>query len=473
MFQLEKFSINTAIISENGKKTTFDKLNEYINTLYSFINKRCLVLHICTNTLGSLVGYISCINNRVIPLMISSETDKLLLENFIKIYKPDFVYLPSIMKDEFKNSDILYSDLDYSLIKTKYDNAYKLNDDLALLLTTSGSTGSPKLVRQSYKNIKSNTESIIKYLEIDENERAITSLPMHYTYGLSIINTHIYSGASIVLTDKSVMQKEFWSLISENKVTSLSGVPYTYEMLYRIRFMRMKVPSLKTLTQAGGKLPPKLHLEFAKYAKENNKKFIVMYGQTEATSRMSYLPYEKSIEKFGSMGIPIPGGKFLIVDTIGNEINEVGKVGELKYLGDNVTLGYAEQGEDLIKGDELNGSLLTGDMAKFDEDGYFYIVGRKKRFLKIFGNRINLDEVEHLIKHEFENIECACIGIDDNLIICLTKEIENTKVIDYISSRTVLNKIAFKVKIIPELPKSESGKIVYKKLEEFYVKSDG
>lgn len=180
------------------------------------------------------------------------------------------------------------------------------------------------------------------------------------------------------------MQREFWQQLGDYKATSLSGVPYTFEMLDRLRFYRRDLPNLRTMTQAGGKLLPELHKKFAEYAEQTGKKFVVMYGQTEATARMSYLPPEKCLEKVGSMGVAIPGGRFFLINENGEIITEAERVGELVYEGDNVTLGYAVRGEDLAKGDERHGRLETGDMAKFDKDGYFYIVGRKSAFENIW-----------------------------------------------------------------------------------------
>ncbi|MBQ8912894.1 MAG: AMP-binding protein, partial [Lachnospiraceae bacterium] len=254
----------------------------------------------------------------------------------------------------------------------------------------------------------------------------------------------------------------------EEEATSIAGVPYNYEILEKLRFFRMTLPSLKTMTQAGGKLSPELHKKFAEYARDNDKHFVVMYGQCEATARMAYLPYEKSLEKYGSMGVAIPGGKFTLIDAEGKEINDADTVGELVYEGPNVTLGYAERGEDLIKGDERGGVLVTGDMAKRDEEGYYYIVGRKKRFLKVYGNRVNLDETERLLKTKFDYMDCACGGVDDHMYIFVTsKEVEND-VKDYISSITHLNPAAFSVVWIDEIPKNDSGKTKYSELEKYY-----
>ena len=270
---------------------------------------------------------------------------------------------------------------------------------------------------------------------------------MNYTYGLSIINSHLLVGAALLVTDKGLMQREFWQFFKAQGATSFGGVPYTYEMLERLRFFRMDLPSLRTMTQAGGKLTPELHKKFAEYAADKGKKFVVMYGQCEATARMGYLPADKAVERCGSMGVAIPGGTFRLVDVNGETVTEPYVTGELVYEGPNVTLGYAERGEDLVKGDERHGVLETGDMAQFDEDGYYYIVGRKKRFLKIYGNRVNLDEVDRLIKGHFEDIDCASAGVDD---------------------QTGLNHAAFQVVVIDEIPKNDAGKTLYKELAKYY-----
>jgi acyl-coenzyme A synthetase/AMP-(fatty) acid ligase len=324
-------------------------------------------------------------------------------------------------------------------------------------------------VRQSYENIEANTASIVEYLELDETERPITTLPMNYTYGLSIINSHISVGSTILMTDKSIMQKEFWNFFKEQKATSFGGVPYTYEMLRKLRFMRMDLPSLRTMTQAGGKLTPELHEEFAQYAKSNGKKFVVMYGQCEATARMGYLPAKMAVEKKGSMGVTIPGGEFALIDVNGEKITQPFVTGELVYDGKNVTLGYAECGEDLIKGDERHGHLQTGDMAQFDEDGYYYIVGRKKRFLKIYGNRVNLDEVERLIKGKFDGLDCACAGVDDHMYIFLTESARADELKSFVLEKTKLNPAAFKTEVIDEIPKNDAGKTLYRELEKYYI----
>ena len=468
MWDLLKYENNTAIIDETGAAASYGEVEEAGKALAAATGGRCLAASLCRNTIGSVVGYITFINNGIVPMMLSAHLEKELLMKLLDTYAPKFVWVPTEQTEQFAAWQPVFSYYDYSLLKTSYNREYPLHDELALLLTTSGSTGSPKFVRQSYKNVASNAESIVQYLKLDAAERPITTLPMNYTYGLSIINSHLSVGATLLLTEKGLMQKEFWDFFKEQKATSFGGVPYTYEMLERLRFFRMELPSLRYSTQAGGKLTPELHRKFAEYAREKGTGFIVMYGQCEATARMGYLPAEKALEKCGSMGVAIPGGKFHLTDADGQEVRSPHVTGELVYEGANVTLGYAECGEDLIKGDERGGVLQTGDMAQFDEDGYYYIVGRKKRFLKIYGNRVNLDEIDRLIKAQFDNIDCASGGVDDHMYLFVTDDAIAEEVKSFAAAKTGLNPAAFKTVVVDEIPKNDAGKTLYRELEKYY-----
>ncbi|ONI44746.1 AMP-dependent synthetase [Candidatus Epulonipiscioides gigas] len=466
MWNFKEHLENIAVIEDTGIILTYGKLLEECEYLKEKMAPRSLVFIFCNNTAGDFLGYVACITNGCVPALLNYGLEKEQEQYLLNQYKPHYLWVPLSNIDEYKDFEAIYSIYNYVLLKNKNSvEKYKLYDELALLLTTSGSTGSPKFVRQSYKNILSNAKSIAKYLEITATERPITTLPMNYTYGLSIINSHLLVGATILITNKTIMQKEFWEFFKAQNATSFGGVPYTYEMLKKLRIFNMDLPSLKTMTQAGGKLLSSLHKEFAEFAEETNRKFIIMYGQCEATARMAYLPSDKNLSKIGSMGIAIPGGKLILVDATGAEITTPFTTGELIYSGDNVTLGYAESFADLEKGDERHGILDTGDMAEFDEDGYFYIVGRKKRFLKIFGNRVNLDEVERMLKGAFPNAECAVSGIDDNLWIFTTDENAQNDMRKYLSEKTGLNSSAFKSKYINEIPKNDSGKTLYNYLK--------
>lgn len=467
MWNFEKYGGNLAVRDDRGVELTYQELKWTGDEIASVVGERCLVFSLCQNTAGSIAGYAGFVNHRIVPVLLSAHIDREMLQALMDAYAPSFLWIPSEKKGEFGGAECVYEKYEYCLLRTDFASNYALNDLLCLMLTTSGSTGSPKFVRQSYQNVLSNAEAIVEYLALGETERPITTLPMNYTYGLSIVNSHFLVGATLYATDKTLMQKEFWNFFRESGTTSFGGVPYTYEMLDKLRFYRMDLPTLRYMTQAGGKLTPELHRKFAEYAEKTGKKFVVMYGQCEATARMGYLPAEKSLEKCGSMGIAISHGKFRLVDVNGVDIHAPNVTGELVYEGPNVTLGYAESGDDLIRGDERHGILQTGDMALFDEDGYYYIVGRKKRFLKIYGNRVGLDEMERLIRAAFD-CEVACTGIDDHLYIFLTDRMLENPVRDFAIEKTKLNPVAFQTRIIAEIPRNDSGKIVYKDLTKYF-----
>lgn len=419
IFNIDKYGSRLAIIADDGTRLTYDELAERVAARAKELQRGILQFCLCQNTIESIVEYLACLEAGAPVVLLDATKDPETIENLRKIYKP---------------------------------GETKCHPDLALCLTTSGSTGSPKLVRLTKRDILANAESIAEYLQIDENERPITMLPMYYSYGLSIINSHLLKGATILLTDKTYAQREFWNFLRENEATSMSGVPYTWELLRRLRFMRMDLPSVKTMTQAGGKLNAEIALEYIRWAKTQNKQFIVMYGQTEATARMSYLPWESAEEKYASIGVAIPGGTFSLAED-----------GELIYRGPNVSMGYAECAEDLLKGDENQGVLHTGDMARVDDDGFYYITGRKKRFVKVWGNRCNLDQVEQLVKPI--TTTCACAGVDDHITVFVTNEGLEKEIKDLLASKTGLNPIAFAVKFIEAIPVKDSGKIDYQLLQ--------
>ena len=395
-------------------------------------------------------------------VLLDGSKDMGIVQGLANHYMPEYIWIPTNRVDELGRGVPVITYEDYTLINWA-DSQYEINPDMLLCLTTSGTTGSPKLVKLTEKNLKSNAESIAEYLKITEKERAITSLPMYYSFGMSVINSHLIKGATLLLTDKAVIQREFLNFLKEGKATSIAGVPYTYEMLRRLRFLKMDLPELKTMIQAGGKLNANIVKEYVEAAQASGKEFIVMYGQTEAAPRMSYLPFDKALEKYASIGIAIPGGKLSVRDVNDQEIITPDTDGELIYEGPNVCMGYAECIADLAKGDENNGVLHTGDVARFDSDGYFYITGRMKRFVKVWGNRCNLDATEQLVKAI--TTSCACVGVDDKITVLVTESGLEDKIKEYLVDKTGLNIRAFDVKVIEVIPTLPSGKLDYQTMQ--------
>jgi len=459
---LEKYSSNTAIITDSSDQISYKSLSEAALQIGKHIEKRDLVFLVSNNCFESVAGYIGFFQAQAVQVLIHEKIDNILFENLLKTFKPRYIFIPAKKSGLAINCNTIYSFGNYKLLNTDYEIDYTVHDDLALLLSTSGSTGSQKFVRQSYNNINSNAEAIAQYLEISSADRPITTMPMSYTYTLSIINSHLLKGASIILTEATLMERLFWKTLIDNNATTFGGVPYTFDMLKKLRFERMNLPDLKYITQAGGKLSIELSAEFAELCHDKGIKFFVMYGQTEASPRMSYLPWEYARTKVGSIGTAIPGGRFWLEDENRNEIKVHDTTGELVYQGDNVTMGYAESCFDLQNGDDNKGTLRTGDLAKRDADGFYYITGRKKRFLKMYGHRVNLDELEELIR--IAGFDCVCTGTDDNLKIYLTEPDHKDRIVNYIAKLTGINRSGFSFEYIDKIPRNESGKVQYSAL---------
>ena len=456
-------------ITDNGETVHYSE----IDTAAAVFSKEAahqLVFLLCSNSRGTLLGYLGCLKAGAVPLLLDAHIAPDLLQHLIKTYRPAFYYIPHDVPEETKKilpMNKTVTAIADSLLLQSDTKGPELFQDLALLLTTSGSTGSPKLVRLTYRNICENARSIAEYLHITDKERPITMLPMSYSYGMSIINSHALMGATIILSGHDILTAAFWERVKRENVSSLVGIPYTYQIFSRLRLTEMELPALKTLTQAGGKLPYELHKKFGEWSLNTGRRFFVMYGQTEAAPRMAYLPPDKTLEKCGSMGIAVPGGALKLIDETGTEITTPDTVGELVYHGSNVAMGYAECAEDLSKGDEWHGTLHTGDMAKQDSDGYFFIVGRKKRFIKVFGNRVNLDDTERLLSAAFPDAEFACIGQDDLLCIYTTLEAEERRraVSEYLAQTTRLPAKVFHIFFIDAIPKNTAGKKLYSQLK--------
>lgn len=468
---LDKFAENPAVIDRSGKSHTYANLVSFADRFGAKLNPagHQLLFILCRNNIESLSAYLGSLRSGNAAVLLSADTDRQLLARLVDHYRPDYIWKPIDFDDpgnsnRANDDEVLYRHGDYMLVARNIERTIEINQNLSLLLSTSGSTGSPKMVRLTAANIEANAASIATYLELTADERPITSLPMHYSFGLSVINSHLKVGACLILTNDSIISRPFWNSFKERRATSFSGVPYTYEMLRRMRFADMKLPSLRVMTQAGGKLAPAFAKEFSEMAHQRGIRFFIMYGQTEATARISYLPPSENLTRYDSMGIAIPGGELFLINESGQRIEESGIEGELVYRGSNVMMGYAEQEVDLALGDELGGLLHTGDIARVDSDGYFYITGRMKRFIKLFGNRVNLDEVEQMLKAE--GCAVACGGRDDLLCIATTEPESVSSIERLLAGKLGFHHTSFKVLIVNCIPRNTSGKIQYAQMFE-------
>lgn len=402
---------------------------------------RHLLLIEATNELPPLVAYVAALRHGH-PVIMAGGGDGAQLQRTIDTYRPSI---------RFRKVAGRWS------VEAGAPGARDLHPDLAVLLSTSGSTGAAKLVRLDRGAVEANAASIGTYLGLGPDDRAITTLPIHYSYGLSVVNSHLAAGGAILLTGASVVDDAFWDFFAAEEATSLAGVPYTYELFERIGLRRRRLPSLRTMTQAGGRLPPETARTYAEWAQGAGVRFFVMYGQTEATARMAYVPPELLLDNPGCIGVAIPGGDFHLVDEAGRVVQGAEAQGELVYRGANVMAGYALVEADLAKGRELS-ELRTGDLAVRDGRGLYRIVGRKNRFSKLFGLRISFDEVEAHLRREGVS---AIVTGDDELLAVGVVAAEPHAVAEGLAQAFSLPISVIEVVGYDELPTLSSGKMDY------------
>ena len=464
LFPLDSFTADRpAALDDSGQVLSYGELTKISMRLASSVPARTVALVLVRNTLGCVAVIVALIKHGVVPILLDASAAPATIALHRERYQPDVLVLPSDLQAQYPDNHCLLTMLDYAVLALENQaSSCPPHPDLALLLSTSGSTGSPKLVRQSRGNVLSNAQAIASYLNIGPGDRPVTSLPLHYTYGFSLLSSHLQVGATLLVTDRSIMEKPFWTFIKEAGATSLAGVPYTYQMLKRLGFLRMNPGALRTLTQAGGKLSVALVREFAEFAARSGIDFYVMYGQTEATARMSYVPAARALEKAGSIGVAVPGGELFLLGLDGGEITAADVQGELGYRGPNVTMGYAEHRADLSKGDERQGSLRTGDLALRDADGYYYITGRLSRMAKLFGKRVSLDDLEQICVGLVP--EVACTGAEDRVTVWITDGQHRAALPGLLAERTAIHPSVYKVRVIGSLPRTPAGKTDYQSL---------
>ncbi len=450
-----------ALIGADGDVLSYAVLSARVEQTAAFMRPGTLLLLVGGNDIDTLVHYLAALEARTVPLLLGSTIARQHAQRLIELYQPDFVFAHADVRDLGPGYCKVGRGANPALYKSMFGEQRPLHPDLALLLPTSGSTGSPKLVRLSHRNLTSNAESIAAYLGIGPGERAITTLPYHYSYGLSVINSHLHAGATVVLNDRSLVDRAFWDLLRREQASSLAGVPYTYEILLRLGLERLDMPSVRTMTQAGGKLADARTLAVGRACAARGIRFFSMYGQTEATARIAYLEPEHLESKLGSIGHAIPGGSLSLRDDAGALITEANKVGELVYAGPNVSLGYAQCRDDLTHGDENQGALATGDLARVDDDGFYFLVGRKSRFLKIFGVRISTEDVERVMADM--GFEAAAGGNDDRLKIAVVcSPVEDLGALrDQLALTLSVSASGLSIQRLEAIPRLESGKVDY------------
>jgi acyl-CoA synthetase (AMP-forming)/AMP-acid ligase II len=402
---------------------------------------RRLVLVEGANDLDSLVAYLAALQHGHVALVVpDGRPDQ--RDATIAAYDPDVVCTASAPDDVRRPL-----------------SAHELHPDLALLLSTSGTTGSPKLVRLSRANVASNAAAIADYLALTPADRAITALPLHYCYGLSVLHSHLVAGASVVLTDLSVVDECFWDLFARTGATSLAGVPHTFDLLAASGFEARDLPTLRQVTQAGGRLAPDDVRRWSRLGRARGWDLVVMYGATEATARMAWLPPDLAEDHPAAIGVAIPGGTLRLDEAA----DERPGIGELVYTGPNVMLGYATAPADLALG-RTTTELRTGDLAR-QRDGLFEVVGRRNRRGKVFGLRIDLDSVERRLRAEVDR-RARVVSTDHAVHAFVTSGRGSGAARTLVADHCGVPPHAVRVTVLPQVPHTSSGKPDYAALAE-------
>lgn len=425
----EDYASNTAIRVPGGDDWTYGDLTQAtVDFSSSFGDARRLAFVWCDNGLDSVIACISAFAAGHVVFMGDSSGPRDELED---TFEPELVFTP-----------------EHGWRVDSESARTPLHPDLGLLLSTSGSTGRPRLVRLSRAAVEANAASISEYLELDARERAPLNLPLSYAYGLSILTSHLRSGASLVCTGTGVLSREFWDAFESSKCTSLAGVPYTWEMLLRLGLERLPLESASTFTQAGGHLSTNSKRKIIEFCGERVR-FFVMYGQTEATARMSYVPPAELQKHIESVGIAIPRGSL--------SLEPLDDANEVIYEGPNVMMGCAASRADLTLGDDLKGRLETGDFGYFDADGFLVLTGRRGDFIKIFGKRVELAWVEESMNNRF-NGSIRVAGEEDRLVVA-TDNSRADAILEFAVAELRLHRRAVEVVELEKFPTLPSGKV--------------
>lgn len=475
LFDQSKDSSNDLVMG-NSEQLSFKEVYKRSNYLAKYL-KECgtgsPMLIIAPNSVFFITIYLGVLKSGNVCVPLNTEIEKENLDYIISQSVPEIIFIPEKYKKIVNKYDAdirIITEIDLTNIIVNAENFIDTEknfdeNSLAEIIFTSGSTGKPKGVMISHKNLIANTSSILDYLHLTENDRMLVVLPFYYCYGLSLLHTHIRVGGSIVLNNSFIFIGSVINDLNKYKCTGFAGVPSHYQILLRksTDFKNTQFPYLKYVTQAGGKLHSSVIQEFIEAFPEI--KFYVMYGQTEATARLSYLSPELLSEKMGSLGKGIPGVELRVVDEFGIDVKE-GEPGEIIAKGDNIMLGYYNDKESTAIS-LVNGYLHTGDIAEVDKDGFIFMKGRKKEFIKIHGMRISPKEIEEVILENRNVLSCTVKEAYDDIfgetikaevVVNNKEEISASSIQEYCSGKLASYKIPRIIELKTSFELNATGK---------------
>lgn len=441
---IKELNNKRAIKDDNNNWLTYEDLGQRIQDRLSFLDRldRSLFFVYPRSDIDSVVEIIALLESNHVFCLLDPAITNSSKKNLNKRYEPNYEFFDG-------------------RISKISNNKVSMHSELKLLLTTSGSTGNPKLVKLTMENILNNAQAISQSLSISIHDIACGHLALHYAFGFSVITSHLLSGARVRLTNHSFIDSELWKLIRADKVTHLPGVPFNFHIMLRFGCERLKIPSVKSVAQAGGALDLESKKKLYDWMNSNQGKLYIMYGQTEAAPRISTLQPEKFINSPNSVGESLPGGRIEILNP------DKDGVGEVIYIGPNVMMGYAETKNDLITEDNMHKKLNTGDFGYIDKFNQLVLKGRSKKLTKVFGIRVNTDDIELLLMTKFDT---AVLEKDNKIKIFIggldkvSFEEKKPHILNLLKENFSVPIQAYEIICIDKVPKTERGKTNYKEL---------
>lgn len=442
-----------AIADDQGYRITYKKLAEDAESLSAAVKERSLVFILCDHHTETTVFIYQVLYLNFVPLLLAEDIDRKLLDNLISIYQPQYIYCGRAYEMEGCCIEAIKFK-EHKLIRLNKKNYY-IHPDIALLLSTSGTTGSAKLVKLSYAALYNSAEQVCLRMNIEIGQKGLSPLSMSYVYGLTFCIWHWHCGATLLVTDKPVFSKEFSEFYLAEKANHFAGTPYTYQMLQRIHFWDYeKLECLRWAMSAGMQMTERDQIEMVSLMKD---KFWIMYGQTECTNYIAGTNFDVNHIRLNTVGKLLEGSEAVIDH----------ETCELTVKSKNVSMGYANNIAQLADGDVNQGVMRTGDVAAIDDDGYIYLQGRLTRYVKILGKRISLDDVEKYLMDCIFGIEFACTGTDGHISVFCTEQSEDIhkEVFNILDRNMKIPKKFVSCSYLEKIPRNSSGKIAYARLK--------
>jgi long-chain acyl-CoA synthetase len=415
------------------------------------------------NEVESLIAYLASLQAGHAIVMLDPEMDSGFKARLTDLFEPDFIIGPAGELGKglrhYALEALPESQLDFR--RSRDPHRHPIHPDLTLLISTSGSTGSAKLVRLTARNMEASATAISAELRHNDSECNILTAPIYNAYGQSVVHTALLSGGRFVLTQARLVSGEFWDTVRRAQCNCIGGTPYFYQVLDRLDLEWLDVPLLMKFIQTGGRLSEDLVRKFHQLISRRGGRLHIMYGQAEATARICGLPPEFLPDAARSVGRPLRGFRLWIESEEGRVCAPM-EEGELTLEGPNVMMGYASQASDLGAGDQMGGRLSTGDLGYHDERGLFYITGRKARFAKVFGWRVSLDDVEELLT---VSAPVAATSEGDRVVVyCEDHSLDMAPLLAKLAERLRIHPSGFAWRAIKEIPRLSNGKTDYRAL---------